>query len=281
MLDHFDQALVAVRAGSLSLVASPRELLDEVVVRNQCARHAHGVALARINRRANDGRCLEAARADDRHIHRGLDDARVGQRQAFDLIGGDTGVQPLLAEEFASELVVEQQQVAERIGAARRQLLIGVGQEIDVQVGARRVAWMRERAAGRHMDRVNTRFDQPLAHLRRFFDRVPRTLMPQQEQRVVMLGGADLHLQMEVATDARTNRTHDLEDEARAVFERTAVLVFPVVDRRTQKLRDEVSIGAVELDAVEISLPRAPRALGKSGHNLANVANGHPVYSKP
>ena len=42
-----------------------------------------------------------------------------------------------------------------------------------------------------------------------------------------------------------------------------AVFVRAVVDRRAEELRDQVAVGAVQLDAVEARLARAPRALGE------------------
>ena len=139
----------------------------------------------------------------------------------------------------------------------------------DVEIGAGRVARMRKRAAGRDVDGVDARLDQPLAHLRRLLDRVARAFELEDEQRVVVLGGADLHLQVEVATDPRADGPDDLEDEARAVLERSAVFVRAIVDGRAQELRDQVAVGAVQLDAVEAGLARAPGALGKRGHDLA------------
>src|SRR6185503_19631864 len=73
----------------------------------------------------------------------------------------------------------------------------------------------------------------------------------------------------------------DLDDEARPVVERSAVFVLTVVDGRTQKLRDEVTVGAVELDAVEASLARPPRALGKRGDHFLDVGSRHPIALEP
>src|SRR5205807_8235974 len=39
-------------------------------------------------------------RSDDRHAHRLLDRPRVGQRQPFDVIGGNPGIEPLPAEQL-------------------------------------------------------------------------------------------------------------------------------------------------------------------------------------
>jgi hypothetical protein len=74
------------------------------------------------------------------------------------------------------------------------------------------------------------------------------------EQRVVVVGRADLHLQVEVATDARANGLDDLDDEPRAILERTAVLVLAIVDRGAEELRDEIAVCAVQLHAVEVRL---------------------------
>ena len=99
----------------------------------------------------------------------------------------------------------------------------------------------------------------------RVLDGVARRLRPEEEQRVVVLGGADLHLQVEVAADLRADRPDDLDDEPGAVLERPAVLVRAVVDRRAEELRDQVAVRAVQLDAVEARLARAPGAFGERG----------------
>ena len=81
----------------------------------------------------------------------------------------------------------------------------------------------------------------------------------QRQDRVVVLDGADLDLQVEVAPDLRADRPHDIEQEARAVFQRAAVVVVAVVDRRAEELGEEIAVGPVNLDAVE------PGRLGPGG----------------
>ena len=85
--------------------------------------------------------------------------------------------------------------------------------------------------------------------------------MPKKRDRVVVLLDADLHLEVEVVADAGPDRLHDLEHEPGAVLERTAVLVLPVVDRGAEELGDQIAVGAVQLDAVEPRVARAPGAL--------------------
>ena len=97
-------------------------------------------------------------------------------------------------------------------------------------------------------------------------------------QRVVILGGADLHLQVEVVADLGADGADDFEHEAGAVLERAAVFVLAVVDRRAEELGDQVAVGAVQLDAVEAGLARAPRALGEVRDDLlicATVIRSH------
>ena len=53
------------------------------------------------------------------------------------------------------------------------------------------------------------------------------------------------------------------------------VLVLAIVDRRAQELRDQVAVGAVQLDAVEPGLARPPRAFGKRVDRLADVGERH------
>ena len=86
---------------------------------------------------------------------------------------------------------------------------------------------------------------------------------------------ADLHLQVEVVPDLLPDRAHDLEDEPRAILERAAVIVLPIVDRRAEELRDEVAVGAVQLDAVESRLARSTRAFGEGIHRGADLVDRH------
>ena len=131
---------------------------------------------------------------------------------------------------------------------------------------------MREEAAGRHVDRIDAGLDQPLAHLHGVLEGVARRPPPEERHRIVVIDRADLHLQVEVVADARRgSRLNDLEDEARAVLERAAVVVLPVVDGRAQELRDQVAVGAVQLDAVEAGLAGAPRAVGEVLHDLVDL----------
>ena len=81
------------------------------------------------------------------------------------------------------------------------ELLVGVGQHVDGQIGARRVLRMRKRAAGRDVNRVDAGIDQPLAHLDRLLDGVARLLELQTSSALLWSIGADLHLQVEVAAD--------------------------------------------------------------------------------
>ena len=159
-------------------------------------------------------------------VDRLLDDARIGQGQPLDLIRRHAGVEPLPAEQTRrSALPRNSRQLRKRVAAARGELLVGVRQHVDVQVAAGRIPRMREGAAGRDMDRVDAGLDQPVADLRP----IPRRVLPAAprpgEQRVVVVGRADLHLQVEVAADPRADRPDDVEHEAGAVLERAAVFV--------------------------------------------------------
>ena len=77
-----------------------------------------------------------------------------------------------------------------------------------------------------------------------------------------MVDAVDLHLEMKVVADLAPDRPHDFLDETRAVLQRAAIFVLPVVDAGTQKLGDQIAVGAVKLDPVETRLPgaRAPSA---------------------
>ena len=87
-------------------------------------------------------------------------------------------------------------------------------------------------------------------------------------QRVVVVLGADLHLQVEVGAHLGPNGGHDLEQEAGALLQRAAVVVVAVVDRRAEELREQVAVGRVQLDAVE----PAARARRAPAANAATVS---------
>ena len=69
------------------------------------------------------------------------------------------------------------------------------------------------------MNGIDPGLHEPLAHLDRIGDRVARRPPPEQRQRIVVLGRADLHLQVKVVPDLGADRLDDVEDEARAVLE--------------------------------------------------------------
>src|SRR5207248_1612921 len=81
--------------------------------------------------------------------------------------------------------------------------------------------------------------------------------------------------------DLPADRLDDLDDEARAVLQRPAVLVGPIVDGRTEELGDEITVRAVQLHAVEAGRARAARAFGKGVHDFVNVVDRHPLAFEP
>src|SRR5215218_2149283 len=77
VLDDIYQALVAIGTWPFRLVASRRELVDEVVVRNERSGNAYRVAVPIGNGPADDRRGLEAAGADHGNLDRPLDRPRL------------------------------------------------------------------------------------------------------------------------------------------------------------------------------------------------------------
>ena len=78
-------------------------------------------------------------------------------------------------------------------------------------------------------------------------------------------------------TRARIARD-DLQHEAGAVLERPAVVVGAVVDGGAQELREQVAVGAVQLDAVEACLAGAARAVGERAAPSRWISrDGHPL----
>jgi hypothetical protein len=127
------------------------------------------------------------------------------------------------------------------------------------------------------VQRIDAVLDQPLAHLDRFREGVSGRPAAERRQRIIELLRADLHLQVEVAADAGADRAHDLAHEPGALLERAAVLVLPVVDGGAEELRNQVAVGAVQLDAVEPRLAGAPRPFGELGHRLVDLRDRHPL----
>jgi hypothetical protein len=118
-------------------------------------------------------------------------------------------------------------------------LSVALDQVLDRQVRSARVLRVRERRAGRHVQGVDARLDEPLADLDRVLERVARRSDVQRRQRVGVLLRADLHLEVEVVADLGAHGLDDVEHETGAVLERAAVFVLAVVDGRAQELRDQ------------------------------------------
>ena len=130
---------------------------------------------------------------------------------------------------------------------------------------------MREQAAGRDVDRVDAGLDQPVADLHRFVDGVAGGPMPKKARALLWSCALIFICRWKSVPTRCADRPHDLEDEAGAVLERAAVLVVAIVDRRAEELGDQVAVGAVQLDAVEPGLARAPRAFGERLDRLVDV----------
>ena len=74
------------------------------------------------------------------------------------------------------------------------------------------------------------------------------------------------------------DRLDDLADEAGAVLERAAVVVLAIVDRRAEELRDQVAVGAVQLDAVERRpRARAARPAANACDDVLDLRERHPL----
>ena len=67
------------------------------------------------------------------------------------------------------------------------------------------------------------------------------------------------------------DRPDHLEQEARAILQRAAVLVGAVVDAGREELREQVAVGGMQLDAVEAGLARAPGAAGERLDELLDL----------
>src|SRR4029077_16129859 len=81
-------------------------------------------------------------------------------------------------------------------------------------------------------------------------------LLPRND--VVSIDRAELDLQMEIVADARTDGPDHFQPEAAAGLQGSAILVGAVVDAGREKLGEQVSVGRMQLDAIEPGLARAP-----------------------
>src|SRR5689334_10304680 len=107
---------------------------------------------------------------------------------------------------------------------------------------------MREDTADRNMQRIHTRLFQPFADLNRFFERVP--LFLERINSVIVINRTDFGLNVEVSPDFLSNRLDNLEKKTCSILERSAVLVFAIVNCRTEKLRNQVAMRRMQLNAI-------------------------------
>ena len=74
---------------------------------------------------------------------------------------------------------------------------------------------------------------------------------------------------------ARSYRIHDLQREAQAVLQRTAVAVAAAIRKRRHEAGDEISVCKVELQRIEPAARRRPTRRGKDADGVRDVARGH------
>ena len=127
---------------------------------------------------------------------------------------------------------------------------------------------MREQRAGRNVDGIGALAFAPLRDLDGVGEHIA-FLFPRND--IVAVDRAEFDLQMEIAADARADRTDHFQQEARAVLQRSAVFVGAIIDPGREKLREQVTVGRMQLDAVETGFARPPGAVGKSGHEVLDL----------
>ncbi|MNO56840.1 hypothetical protein D3C76_473620 [compost metagenome] len=111
------------------------------------------------------------------------------------------------------------------------------------------------RAAGRNIDQIHAQYPQATRQLDGFV-RVPAILDP--------VGGRHPNEQRQLRRPDLAHRFGDLQGEAYAVFEATAVLVAALVAQRREKLMQQVTMGGMDLDHLETGLQR-PLGRGDEG----------------
>ena len=87
----------------------------------------------------------------------------------------------------------------------------------------------------------------------------------------------DLELDVVVRADLGSDRAHDVEREAGAVLERAAIVVVAVVDARGEKLRDQVAVAPVHLDAVRARFAGAAGSPTEVADDLVDLLHRHPL----
>ena len=110
-------------------------------------------------------------------------------------------------------------------------------------------------------------------HHRRDLDRLGEGDAPGDE-----LVPAQSHPQRKVATDGVAHGGDDLQQDPRPVGKVAAVTVAPPVRCRGEEAAHDGGVAALELDAVEATLPAACRDIGIAGHDLGDLGVGDRLW---
>lgn len=89
------------------------------------------------------------------------------------------------------------------------------------------------------------------------------------------LVAGNAHAEDEVGTDPFAGRVDDLAQEPHAVPKAAAVLIRSLVERRAQKLSDQIAVTGGNLDTVHASALHAPGGIGKPGDGFPDMAGRH------
>src|SRR6266508_5535245 len=269
VLDEVEQALVAVRARPRRGVVPLLEEAHEVGVGDERPTERDAVAVAALDRGRDHRSGLEAAGAKDGNRDRLLD--RAGRLQV-DPLDPESSARPLPppAEDRAERPGAEDDVVADRVRSARQERVVRA-HDVLRREATGGVARMWEAGAGAHVDVVDAGLLEPSADRH---DVLGRVAAPQpREELARRLVDADLEAEAEVLPDLGPHGPYDLEREAGAVLERSAVLILSRIDGRAEELGEEHAIRPGELDAVEPGHACPPRGLDEERDDLPNL--GH------
>ena len=135
------------------------------------------------------------------------------------------------------------------------------------------IVGMRKRIARRNMNRIGACLHGELGNGNRILDLISG-FEPWKHGGTPVLC-VEFNLDMPVVTDLAADTLKDLDEDARSIFNRPTVLVFAIVNRGAQKLGEQITVGAMQLDPVEAGFAGTTRTGDKGLNNFLNLIFRH------
>ena len=96
-----------------------------------------------------------------------------------------------------------------------------------------------------------------------------------------MIVAGDLHDEWKILTHGALHGINHFHEKARAVLERSAVMIGTIVDRATDELCEEVAICRVQFDAIESRGGNAFSGVSEHGDNRPDLLRVHCLRAQP